>query len=83
MGALGARLEELDDGGVEAHGHPITALDHQPGLALGPPPRPVRRIDVPRPTHAQVGVEDAAVVEAQQEVLAPRLDPADGPADQP
>ena len=63
---------DADDGQVEP-GQPAVLhpqLDAPPPLRLGG-----RRPDAPRPVHAQVGVQRAAVVEADQQVLAVGVGP--------
>ena len=65
-------VEQLEHGAAELHcAHPAGAQD-EPRRGLAPPPALAGAVDMPRARHAQVGVEAAAVVELQQQVLAPR-----------
>ena len=81
MERLGAQLEELDDGGIEADRDRARDLDDEPGAARRPPPPLAGPIAVPRAVHPQVRPELEAVVEPDQQVLAERLDRGDLVAD--
>ncbi len=83
MERLGPLLEELDDRGVEADGHGARDLDDQAGPGRRPAPRFAGPVAMPRAVHPQVGPDLEPVVEADQEVLAERLDGGDLVPDDP
>ena len=68
-------VEQLEHRPAELDGHEAVraAASATRSAASAPSARP-SRIDVPRAGHAQVGVQDAAVVEGREQVLAARLD---------
>ena len=77
LGTAEGVVLELHHRGGEAHRHPVRDLDeraHEVGRLLPPLPGLVQ---VPRAGHAEVGAEDGAVGEADEEVLAHRLDVGD------
>ena len=81
--ALGPRLEQLDDRGVEADRDRAIDLEHEPGPAGRPAPALAGPVAVPRAVHPQVGPELEPAVEPDQQVLALRLDRVDALADDP
>ena len=80
---LGPLLEQLDDRRVEADRDRARDLEHEPRPRRRPPPALAGPVAVPRAVHPQVGPELEAVVEADEEVLAVRLDRVDRRADDP
>ena len=74
MDGLGPRLEDLDDGSVEADRHRSLDLQHQRGPGGREPPRFPRAVAMPGAVHAQVGPHGQAAGRADQQVLAQRLD---------
>ena len=52
--------QQLDDRSVEAHGEPVAARQHHPGLPGRPPPLLAGRVHVPRAGHPHVGVQHVA-----------------------
>ena len=71
---FGARLEQLDLGGVEADRDRAIDFQHEPCPTGRPPPALAGSIAVPRAVHPQVGTQLEAAVEPDQQVLALRLD---------
>ena len=66
-----------DQGRVEADGHRVGGGEHGLRQPLGSAPALAGRVEVPGAVHAHVGVEDEAGREAQEQVLAHRLDGGD------
>ena len=75
--ALGARLEQLDDRGVEADRDRAGDLEDEAGPAGRPAPALAGPVAVPRAVHPQVRPQLEAAVEPDQQVLAQRLDRVD------
>ena len=67
-------VEQLEHGPAELHGAGSVGAQRQPGIPRRATPRLALGVDVPYPGHAQVRMEDAAVLEGQEQMLAPRLD---------
>ena len=76
-------LEELDDRGVEAHGHRPGDLEHETRPRGGSSPRLARPIAVPRAIHPQVRPDLEPAIEPDQEVLPESLDRRDLAPDDP
>ncbi len=70
----------LDRRRVEAHRHPVVDLDRGSHLRVRTPPVVATPVEVPRPRHPHVGVEDEAVVPLDLEMLAVALDGLDDPS---
>ncbi len=83
MERLGPLLEQLDDGGVEADRDRARDLEHETARAGRSPPRLAGAVAVPRAVHPQMRPDLEPAVEADQQVLAERLDRGDLPADEP
>ena len=77
MERLGALFEELDDRGVEADRDRARDLEDEPRPRRRPAPALARPVAMPRAVHPQVRPDLEAVVEADQQVLAERLDRGD------
>ena len=75
--------DQLERRAVELHDLDVADAHHEPRAPAGAPPPASWRIDAPRADHPQVGVEREAAVEAEQQVLAARVDPFDPPIRQP
>ena len=67
------RAVRLDDRGVEADRRPAVDLDQRPHLVVRPLPALAGAVEVPRPAHPHVRVQDDAVVPLDLEVLAVAL----------
>ncbi len=70
-------VEQLDDRRREADGHGVVGLDDGPGRPRRLPPALARPVQVPAAGHLHVRVQDAAVGEPDQQVLAEHLDAHD------
>ncbi len=73
---------QLEHGAVELHHLVLGGADHEPGAVRRAPPALAPPVDAPEPAHAQVGVQGEVALEAQEEVLAARVDGADAPPGQ-
>ena len=72
---------ELRDRHLERHRDPVGGIDpHAHGLRSAPPALAVT-IEMPRAVHAHVRAQDQVAAEHDQVMLAGRLAPLDGPAD--
>ena len=83
MDRLRAPLEQLDRRGIEADGDRARHLEHEAGPGRWTPPALVRAVAVPRAVHAEVGPDLEPVREADEEVLADRVDRLDPHPDDP
>ena len=83
MERLGARLEQLDHGGVEADRDRARDLEHEARPTGRPAPALARPVAVPRAVHPEMRPQLEAVVEPDQQVLAERLDRGDRRARDP
>src|SRR5262245_51997765 len=72
--------DQLDDGRGEADRGRVRRLQQRLRLPLGTPPPLALSVHVPGASHAHMGVDGEPVVEADEEVLADRLDLGDGAA---
>ena len=78
-----ALLEELDDRRVEADGDGARNLDDEARPRCRPAPRLAGTVAMPRAVHPEMRPELQAIVEADEEILALRLDCRDRRADDP
>ena len=83
MERLGALLEELHDGRIEADRDRARDLEDETRPTGRPPPALAWPIAVPRAVHPQVRPDLEAALEPDQEVLADRLDRCDLMTDDP
>ena len=78
-----ASLHQLEQRAVELDDLPAAVAQHQPCTATRATPALALAVDVPRAGHAQVRVQRQAAVEAQEQVLAVRVDRAHSATGQP
>ena len=75
--ARARRRHELEHGPVELHDRVAGGAQHEPRAARRAPPALAVAVDAPRAGHAQVRVDDAVALEAQEQVLAVGVDGLD------
>ena len=73
--ALGHQLEHRS---VELDDLVLVGADHEPGAPRAPPPALAAPVDAPLSRHAQVRVQRQVALEADEQVLAARVDRAHG-----